>query len=533
MKRRALILGGVAALTGCGGGGSQVSFKPGRAVFTIKWLQTTTRLIPVLSRSIVIELRQGSVVVARQIIPKDVTRASFESLPEGDLTVLATAHPNSDGTGVAQASGIAPLTITDGQTTQASLTMDSTITSFTVAPATLGVGETRRILASARDAAGSIVLILHTLLQYEVVAGGSNITWDSVWLNATGRATGQVTFRITYQESGVSGTATLEIGPTAPPRPASVVFPVRGVVVADAPHHALLQAFNLVSMATYYISIIDPDTGIEIRKLSDFYVPPLNGASSGIPVIQSMALSADAKRLYFTNSDGVYVINTELPPPVSRLRVSNLGNTRVLSVLPDSAYSPVIALPDPNMALGNCAVLNTSGVALPGQIPSNTLVVSHSGNRAYNLHPTATPAQQVYTVDGVSGFTLRTSASVNPITYARDGYAYGDSNNPLGRKIYDAETLSEVGSLGPTNEPRFTGSYIGNSIDEFVYSLLSPAPNHRIIKQSGVPLQVLSVVECPVPDILMSGFYSLGQDRVVLIDGRTPTNLRCIVCNGS
>jgi hypothetical protein len=122
-------------------------------------------------------------------------------------------------------------------------------------------------------------------------------------------------------------------------------------------------------------------------------------------------------------------------------------------------------------------------------------------------------------------------SNINPITYARDGYAYGDDD--IGRRIYNGDTLDYIGNLGQ-NSSGFRNIYTGNGVDGFVYSLIPQLPNHKILKQEGAPLQVLSTVDCPKPDLFaLSGFFSLGQDRVGLIEGLTPTKIRCVICNGS
>src|SRR5262249_40510051 len=96
------------------------------------------------------------------------TSTTFQNLKTGSLSLTATAFPNTDGTGVAQAAGTTPVTILSGQTANISLTMTSTIDHLEISPLnpTLGVGGTFQLASSARNAAGSIVLISQSKAQW-------------------------------------------------------------------------------------------------------------------------------------------------------------------------------------------------------------------------------------------------------------------------------------------------------------------------------------------------------------------------------
>src|SRR5437899_1334832 len=114
------------ALCGCGGGSSGPASRTGAAVFVIKWPDRPTRLIPIASNSIRIVFRDASNnVAADQTITRPNDTATFSGLLAGDYTVTATAYPNNNATGVAQATGAIPFRIDTGQTNQATLTMNS------------------------------------------------------------------------------------------------------------------------------------------------------------------------------------------------------------------------------------------------------------------------------------------------------------------------------------------------------------------------------------------------------------------------
>src|SRR5690242_17958407 len=125
---------------GCGG--HTGSSATGRAVLTVNWPKRS-RLISVASNSIKATIKLGTQIIASQVLPRPTdggtATAAFENLKVGSLTFSATAHPNADGSGVAQAFGSAPLIVSAGQTTQLTVTMDSTIDHLEMSPNTLTV----------------------------------------------------------------------------------------------------------------------------------------------------------------------------------------------------------------------------------------------------------------------------------------------------------------------------------------------------------------------------------------------------------
>src|SRR5688500_17951575 len=153
------------ALAGCGGGSD--SAESGRAVFTVVW-PALSRLIPVASNSIKVEISRGGAEIAEKVIQRPTTSVAFENLPVGDLSVTATAHPGSDGSGIAQARGTAPLTIRPNQTTDFTITMESTIRSVEIVPPTGPVrpGDVLQLGLTVRDADGNLVLVSPATLEW-------------------------------------------------------------------------------------------------------------------------------------------------------------------------------------------------------------------------------------------------------------------------------------------------------------------------------------------------------------------------------
>lgn len=173
------LLTAASTLTGCGsdsgslavgpGTAGAPSRKPGRVVFRVTWpARESTRLIPDASNSIKIVITKAGVEVDSVVLarpegdgPAEWTSKTLE--PGDDYLASATAYPNADGTGVAQAtkSTATVFSIVDGEDTRIPLTMDSTITTLQITGAQsfpLRTGEGLKLTLIARDAAGNIVL---------------------------------------------------------------------------------------------------------------------------------------------------------------------------------------------------------------------------------------------------------------------------------------------------------------------------------------------------------------------------------------
>lgn len=241
MKRLSLLLcalpllGATVALTGCGGASSlsTAATTTGRATLAITWPETT-RLIPTAANSITVRFLQGSTVVATQTVARpssgNTSTVTFDSLPLGSLTVVASAYPNADGSGIAQASATTTAVIASGQTTTVGITMVSTIStlSASVGSSSLAQGATTSITANAKDASNNTVLISSGTLSYS--SSNTAVATVSAAGVVTGVAPGSATVTVTESESGKSATATLTV--TAPVSvaitPTSATLSVRG-----------------------------------------------------------------------------------------------------------------------------------------------------------------------------------------------------------------------------------------------------------------------------------------------------------------
>ena len=113
-------------LASCGGGNTGSTMSPasapgrGSVSVTINW-PAKQRLIPNASESIVITISQGSTQLQQQVLQRPsgsgTTIGTFKLLPTGALTANATAYPNTNGTGTAQAAATVPITIQANQNT--------------------------------------------------------------------------------------------------------------------------------------------------------------------------------------------------------------------------------------------------------------------------------------------------------------------------------------------------------------------------------------------------------------------------------
>lgn len=229
-------------LAGCGGGttgslaSAPASGGSGRATVTIAW-PARTRLVPAASNSIAVVIRQGMTIVAQQTPTRpaagEASTVNFPALPTGSLSVTATAYPNADGTGVAQATATLPLVITAGQNTSFSLTMNSTIDhlDMTAVQTSIGVGSILPISATGKDSSGAVVLLFPAKLTWQSAAPGI----ASVDANGlvTGIALGSADISVTDTESGKTAKTTVTVVPGIPSNPFladGFAYPVGGPV---------------------------------------------------------------------------------------------------------------------------------------------------------------------------------------------------------------------------------------------------------------------------------------------------------------
>ncbi len=211
-------------LVGCGTGSSPSNgavtgskSANGSVTFTIKWPQRTTRLIPVASNSIKVVVMQGATQYTSQVVSRPTTGNSstvtFDVLPVGTLTLAASAYPNRDGTGVAQAYASAPITIQAGKITNFSLTMSTTITNIKINPIyTLWTNRSVPITAAAYDANNNLVLTAPASWSWKSASTGvATITTGTDKPQISGLTVGSSVVTATEGESAASSTYTVNV----------------------------------------------------------------------------------------------------------------------------------------------------------------------------------------------------------------------------------------------------------------------------------------------------------------------------------
>lgn len=206
--------------TGCGGGSSKAaSVTTTSATLQITWPDSDSRLVPSAANSITVAFLNGSTTVSKQTVARPSTGSSstlsFTDLPaETELTLTATAYPNTDGTGTAQATASKSVILEASANTELSITMASTISSLVVTPTTSAVvvGATKTLVATAYDTSGAVVL---TSSSITFASSNSDVaSVDASTGVVTGITEGSATITATDSESGESGTAAVTVNTT-------------------------------------------------------------------------------------------------------------------------------------------------------------------------------------------------------------------------------------------------------------------------------------------------------------------------------
>ncbi|HLK56576.1 MAG TPA: Ig-like domain-containing protein [Chthonomonadaceae bacterium] len=179
---------------------------------------TRSRLIPVASNSIKIALSTNPVMTQLLARPAQGGSASvtFDKVPVGTYIAQMQAFPQADGTGTAQAAASSSVTIVAGQTQSVSVTMNSTIDHFEVAPNAppILVAQPTALMATAKDAAGNVVLTSSNTIQWQ--SSNPNIARvgsDGTVFGVSG-GTAQITVTDTESQKSASVTASVSWPPT-------------------------------------------------------------------------------------------------------------------------------------------------------------------------------------------------------------------------------------------------------------------------------------------------------------------------------
>jgi len=183
----------------------------------VAWPEVSAEMIPSAARSVklVVTKKDTGDELGQAVIPQGTETATLGNLPAGVVCVVtATAHPNTDGTGTAQAKAVQEVTIPDGSDVPVSFTLQSSISTVEPAQTELSgqLGGTAQLTATAKDELGNAVLVEETWTYQSSNPGIASV-------NASGLVTfasvGTVTITITEEESGHTGSVTVHC--TSPP----------------------------------------------------------------------------------------------------------------------------------------------------------------------------------------------------------------------------------------------------------------------------------------------------------------------------
>jgi hypothetical protein len=315
-------------------------------------------LIPVASESIRVSLIKGNALLAERLLTRpasgSTTSADFDRLPVGEVIFRASALPNADGSGVAQAGVETVVPIVAGQVAPVRLTMASTIDHVEVMPAapTVATGQTTQLAAITKNAVGEIVIVRPETLQWS----SSNTAVATV--DGTGKVTavspGGVTIEVRETESGMTASVavtmanqTFNIGgktyaPSGQPEAVTAAFtpPDGGVTVGTFKGYVLLhvtgvgQSYSTEFNDAFYLytgpffgpkpqnghdggfyqltfgtnTLVERSFASNAKNFLVGSVPPYNPAHEYTVILDTK--TTNPARLHFGVSDGGYHDNT-------------------------------------------------------------------------------------------------------------------------------------------------------------------------------------------------------------------------------
>lgn len=239
-------------LTGCGGAGPDTPAQGVRAVVVIRWPEPA-RMVPLLAQSIVLEVVQTGTFSSSQSVERPAAGGTSEvrlgNLPAGTLRFTATAYPEPDGQGVAQATATQTLTGAAGDVLEVRLTMASTVTEFRLSGSGLSSGSPAGqytlqltqgasvdVTAGARDADGYTVLV--PAATWTVTSGAGCASTAAGTGGATsvkGDASGTTVFSVVSQQTAGGDPLTAQLTVTVIAAPTlKLELPVNPVYLKDS-----------------------------------------------------------------------------------------------------------------------------------------------------------------------------------------------------------------------------------------------------------------------------------------------------------
>jgi 6-phosphogluconolactonase (cycloisomerase 2 family) len=482
MKRREFVfttlalpaLTAVAGLaTGCGGGGNSggtnasSSRGRGRFTLTLRWPDHNSRLIPFATQAIKATLTRtdtGEVLGTRLILGDDgrpqPSTQTFENLAPGQVTLTASAYPETDGTGVPMATGAVNGVIVANQTTTVHLTMGTTITRIDIEPQNpmVAPGAKVRLFATPRDAQGNVVMTqsgnwIWTIADRTVADMPSTA---SQAIEPTGIAVGTTAITAMESDSQVSATVTLTVtnGNTSGGTGANIFNDSYFVAMAIDPANRFAYVTNLsTSGGTGDVREFSIGTG---GGLAPVVTPTIEAGKNPVSIATHPAAPFAYAINLADNSLSQYRITefgslTPLSPAKIDLPISEVGlsGTFPLKVLVDPAGKFVFVVSQYQNVFsfringdGTLTAINGVGVlAFPN---------------ALALTPPTANGQFLYAVSSGSGGQFSRNG-ITPIHVASDGTL----------SVISSQILQDVSGIGtavvdPTGSYLYTGG--GTSI---------------------------------------------------------------------
>nr|WP_309695907.1 PQQ-binding-like beta-propeller repeat protein [Armatimonas sp.] len=227
------------ALSGCGAGKTALTpaaqtTRRAALQIKIKWPDANSRAIPSKAQSILITVSAGTTRIKDVIVARPVgsalTNTRIEEVPVGTLHVAATAFPEANATGTAQATGAQDVAVTVGVTGSVSVTLGTTITQVRVTrkngqravsltrgedpplTVTLSPGASDSLTATALDADNNLVLTDSKRWSWTSTSSTvCAITPTEDAASVTAGSVGLTTLHITETESGKQATVNVRV----------------------------------------------------------------------------------------------------------------------------------------------------------------------------------------------------------------------------------------------------------------------------------------------------------------------------------
>ena len=187
------------------------------------------RVIPASAQSLVVQVKQGTTVLDTGLISRPASTWTFNEMPTGTLSVVATAYASIDGTGTPLASASVPVTVNANVTASVDVVLASLIDHLEVTPnpLTLGALLSGSINVVGRDVNNAVVLIAPSTLSF-ASSNPSVVSVSSSGVATAGSGLGSATITVAEPDSGKSFALPVSIVPAVSVSPSTSSLTLRG-----------------------------------------------------------------------------------------------------------------------------------------------------------------------------------------------------------------------------------------------------------------------------------------------------------------